>query len=373
MITNSEICFSDELIFTGDISSLTGSPDLLLLKTDSLGNEVWRTSKNYGNYERGHSIIQTPDSGYIVGGYRYEPGTYHSGDPLIVKFDKNGNFLWGRNPGGPYGDGIAIVCLNVDSTFTVLTAIADSIYVFDFDYARICVIKYTQDGTELWKKKYGESIGGNFVFNIKPLPDGGYICCGEQNFPGNYDLHSSGWLLRLNVDGDSLWFRRYTYGKENTYINNGILDVTLCQDGGFIATGEVWDDPPNELQKIWVLKVDSIGCEYAGCDSTVSVAEIGGGEAGKQGGMEAWGQGGLEVWPNPASGVLSAKCLGLSAGISYSLSIYDLFGREVRKIPVPDPGNDIQFSVEDFVPGLYLVVLKDGISIIVGSKLVVSR
>jgi hypothetical protein len=93
----------------------------------------------------------------------------------------------------------------------------------------------------------------------------------------------------------------------------------------------------------------------------------------EQGGWEAGKRGSVVLWPNPASGVLGVKCSGLSAGISYSIIIYDIYGREVRKIPVPGPGSNIQFSVENFAPGLYLVVLKDWNDILGSAKLVVAR
>lgn len=363
------------IILTGEVYTGDYNTDFILLKTDSLGNELWRTTKNIGYADRGWSIIQTPDSGYVVGGYTYDPGAYHTGDPLIVKFDKNGVFQWSRNPGGPYQDGRAMVCLNEDSTFTVLTAIADSIFVFDFDYTRICVIKYTEDGEELWKKKYGESIGGNFVSNIKPLPDGGYICCGQQHEPGNNDFLYFGWLLRLESDGDSIWFRKYSYFNVHPLYNNELIDVSLAQDGGFIATGEVWDhDPPNVLQKIWVLKVDSIGCDSAGCDTTVGVKE-------EHGGMEAGGHGGLEIWPNPARGMLNVECLMLNVGKDYKLSIYDVFGREVMTNVAPSSNLEEsrgrawkwQINVEGYPPGIYLAVVKDGQVIHASAKFIVAK
>jgi hypothetical protein len=376
ILTCAKPTFDGGIIFTGEDYTSGSTTDFILLKADSLGNELWRTIKNIGYDDRGWSIIQTPDSGFVVGGYTYNPGAYHTGDPLIVKFDKNGTFLWNRNPGGPYQDGKAMVCLNEDSTITVLTTIADSIYVFDFDYARICVIKYSQNGDELWKKKYGESIGGNFVWNIRLLPNGGYICCGQQQEPGNNDFLYFGWLLRLDSDGDSIWFRRYSYNNVDPFYNNELMDVSLAQDGGFIATGEVWDDdPPNGLQKIWVLKVDSIGCDSAGCDTTVGIKE-------QHGGMEAWGHGGMEIWPNPAReqihGRLSMDRLSAfwrngRLNRDLTLVIYDIFGRKVQEIKNIDMQREFQVGLESFSPGIYIIILKNGLNIVESRKFVVAR
>ena len=148
----------------------------------------------------------------MVGGYDYQPGIYHTGNNLTVKFDKYGTFQWFDNPWwSPYDDKKALVCLNDDNTFTVLTSVADSLFAPEYDYSRIAVIKFTQNGEEVWKKRYGESIPGNFVYNIKTLPDHGYICVGGQTVQGKSDIEFMGWILRLNSYGDSIWFRRYYY------------------------------------------------------------------------------------------------------------------------------------------------------------------
>jgi hypothetical protein len=87
--------------------------------------------------------------------------------------------------------------------------------------------------------------------------------------------------------------------------------------------------------------------------------------------------------------VLSVKVLGLSSGNSYSLSLYDIFGRMVSPFTqiggrAGDGGSgareggketesEIQLDVSNFPRGLYLVVRKDGSNIIGSSKLVISK
>jgi len=384
-------------ILTGEISIGINNnyTDLILLKTDSLGNELWRRTKNIGGADRGWSLIQLHDSSYIIGGYAYAPGVYHTGNPIVVKFDKNGEFLWSKNAGGPYQDDKAKICLDSDSTFTVLTAVADSVCTNDYDYAKITVIKYRQDGVELWRRHYGESICYNSVSNIRVLDNGDYICCGTQREPGNYDVTRFGWLLRINSEGDSIWFRRYTYSEGNPFRFNYLRDVFPTIDDGFIATGEVYDIPTSPLQRIWVLKVDSLGCDTAGCDPTV--------------GLDDWQIGGLEdlerldlvLWPNPCSSVVSisltsrqslvlsgAKDLCRQSIESWSIEIYDIFGRKVSGTTFSpllegrgrgwgtawtvDEGGWMM-DVSSLPAGLYLLVVKDGGKVKASAKFVVAR
>ena len=83
-------------------------------------------------------------------------------------------------------------------------------------------------------------------------------------------------------------------------------DIIPTSDTGIIACGFVIPALPDTgIQSAWVIKLDSIGCEWAGCDTTVGIEEHGGWEeeTGRPGDREKSGS--LVVFPNPTSGVLS--------------------------------------------------------------------
>jgi hypothetical protein len=282
--------------FTGECYVTGYNADVIVLNTDSMGDETWRQLSGWNTWDKGFSIIQTPDSGYVVGGYTYMPGVDDSGDPLIVKFDKDGNYQWNRKPGGPLDDDKAMVCLSADSNITALTTYDDSTYGAG-ECGRVNIIKYNQQGTQIWNKKYGQSWHGRFAGNIKIIPDGGYISCGS--IVDSTHTQYFGWMMRFDEEGDSVWYREYAYYGEN-FGSNYLNDIALTSDNGFIACGETRADPPNNLQKIWVLKLDSLGCDTAGCDPTVEIAEE---ETRGPGDKERV----VEVWPNPCSTALSVS------------------------------------------------------------------
>jgi hypothetical protein len=348
--------------------------DLLLIKTDSNGNEQWRQQYGTDSSDWAKCVIQTADKGFAIGSWtRLNDGIYQrvTADPLVFKTDSLGNLEWTLNLGGPVMDDQAMLFPTQDSCIMVLTTIGDSMYSIEYAYGRINIIKVDLQGNIIWNNKYGISSIANSASNIISLADSGFLACGYV-VASTY-LPITGWLFRFNSDGDSLWYREYWYYPEDpSYGYNYLRDLSSTSDNGFVTIGEAHTGgPPDYIQKIWVLKVDSVGCEIADC--WVGLEEQGGGEAWGQGSAEAGRQGGLEIWPNPASQVISVKCSVLSSGKECLLVVYDVFGREIRKIDIPDTNHEIKFTVEDFLPGLYLVVLKDKNDIIGSAKMVVSR
>jgi hypothetical protein len=73
--------------------------DIYLIKTDDLGNLMWERIFNYGDWDEGRSIRQTEDGGYIAAGFTnsFGAGNY---DVILIKIDENGNEIWHETIGG---------------------------------------------------------------------------------------------------------------------------------------------------------------------------------------------------------------------------------------------------------------------------------
>lgn len=75
-------------------SSGDSSPDYLVVKTDSNGNEEWRKIIGTPDTDQGQSIHETKDGGYVVAGYSYYSGGGVSTDGWLAKIvgdtDKDG-------------------------------------------------------------------------------------------------------------------------------------------------------------------------------------------------------------------------------------------------------------------------------------------
>lgn len=93
--------------------------DILLLKTDSIGNYKW--SKLFGGtfYEIGESVTQTNDGGYIIGGYTNSFG-FGGDDAVLIKTDSLGNLQWANTYGDVWDDDGLSVIQTLDGGYALL-------------------------------------------------------------------------------------------------------------------------------------------------------------------------------------------------------------------------------------------------------------
>jgi len=77
--------------------------DVYIVKLDENGNKVWEKVYGGSNNEEAWSIRQTSDGGYIVAGYTESFGAGGK-DVYVLKLDANGNKVWEKTFGGSSDD-----------------------------------------------------------------------------------------------------------------------------------------------------------------------------------------------------------------------------------------------------------------------------
>ncbi|RLD70880.1 MAG: hypothetical protein DRI87_07715 [Bacteroidetes bacterium] len=287
---------NNSFIFTGlryQNGNVNHASRIWLLKTDSLGNKLWE--KFYGEgeeYFQGHSVVQTNDGGFVIGAAKFEihaTGGYV--DPLIIKTDSLGNEEWRINPGNPHvDDNKVMVALAQDGNIIAGTNYGTEQHVDNRD-AVVKIMKITPDGTVLWDNNYLEPQWDNFLLNITVLSNSNIIANGSYTsyYSGEEYPFIMGWILCIDSSGNQLWYKEYALLTGHMSFND-LYDVRETPDGGLIGVGMVNPTVPDTgTNDIWLMKMDSTGCLFAGCDTTVVVEET------------AVSQKYFKLYPNPAN------------------------------------------------------------------------
>jgi hypothetical protein len=98
-----QVTSDDNFLVMGYNESLHGNRDIWIIKTDSEGNIINSTTfgGEYGEY--GHILNKTNDGNYIITGYTESFGAL-GWDLLMLKIDGNGDEIWSKKYGGMFED-----------------------------------------------------------------------------------------------------------------------------------------------------------------------------------------------------------------------------------------------------------------------------
>jgi len=219
--------------------------DILVIKTDSMGNIVW--NKKFGGQESdfGSEIHLTAD-GYIIIG---TTSSYGGGkeDIWVIKIDKFGSMLWNKTFGDrnkDYGNSIEI------TPEGGLLILGETIPYGDW-CKDIWLIKINEAGEIIWNKTFGNSCR-NFGEMIRQTSDGNYILITTTSFqdiPGGFEL----WIIKINENGEILWEKTYG-GKSDEYG----YSIQQTADNGYIVIGTTRSYGYGS-EDVWLVKLNITG------------------------------------------------------------------------------------------------------------------
>ena len=115
---------------------------------------------------------------------------------------------------------------------------------FGWYQGKLMLIKTDSLGNEEWRKYYGAiPCCNNMILDIKQLPNGNYICCGNGSFtePSGNDLAPrNSIIMSVDTAGNLLWFNELNMGGGQEQLNNLIIS-----NNKVICVG--WaDEPPTK-------------------------------------------------------------------------------------------------------------------------------
>ena len=171
-----------------------GGVDFYLVKTDSLGNLLW--SKSYGttNHEYGFGLIQTSDQGYLLTGMiQYSSG---DDDVLVIKTDSLGNIQWSKTYSGPNSEW-AFAAEQIPSGEYIITGRTIS---YGNGGEDVFLLRLDATGNMIWSKAYGLN-NNDYAYAVLQTSDGGFIACGTTT--GVSTPRNELFVVKTDINGNS--------------------------------------------------------------------------------------------------------------------------------------------------------------------------
>ncbi|MCW3105257.1 MAG: hypothetical protein JWO09_3697 [Bacteroidetes bacterium] len=232
--------------FTGSTKSFgVGGSDVVLTKTDALGNEQWTKTFGGAGDDNGEELCITADGGYVITGTSKSFGAGDM-DIYVMKADTSGELAWAKTYGGSSDDSGSSVIELPGSKLLVLGTTNS----FGAGLSDLYLLKIASDGTELWTKAIGGTDAETGV-SVRMANDGGFIITGStlSYGEGAEDLY----LVHTNANGDVTWSKTYGGIKtENAY------SVKPTADGGYLIAGSTTSYGV-ESSDLYLVKADSAG------------------------------------------------------------------------------------------------------------------
>jgi len=277
-------------VITGRTYSFgAGDSDLWLIKTDAQGREQWSRIFGGAGEDGGVSVQQTDDGGFVITGWTTSFGAGDS-DLWLIKTDAQGREEWSRTFGG-IGEEWGYSVQQTDDGGFVITGWTNSFGAGDSD---LWLIKTDAQGREEWSRTFG-GAGEEWGYSVQQTDDGGFVITGWTNSFGAGD--SDLWLIKTDAQGREEWSR--TFG--GTDYERGI-SVQQTDDGGFVITGGTNSFGVGDSD-LWLIKTDAQGREewsrtFGGTDYErgISVQQTDDGGFVITGWTNSFGAGEWDVW-----------------------------------------------------------------------------
>lgn len=155
---------------------VTHDADILIVKTNNLGNEIWYKTFGGNGHDWAKDIIVCPEGGYFICGSTQSFGE-GSFDVFLMKIDENGDEIWMKTFGGSeydYGEKLQIAA---DGNIYISGTSASYSTNLKPDHF---IIKADKNGEKIWTKILGTD-GSDYTSGLVATPDSGLVFTGWTN------------------------------------------------------------------------------------------------------------------------------------------------------------------------------------------------
>ncbi|MHC4083666.1 MAG: hypothetical protein ACYSWZ_03080 [Planctomycetota bacterium] len=251
------------IIAGGTWSYGAGSYDVYLIKTDPNGDKKWQKSFGGTDWDFGLSVQQTTDDGYIIAGYTFSYGAGDS-DVYLIKTDPNGIKKWQKTFGGSESDRGSSVQQTTDGGY-IIAGYTRSYGAGDYD---VYLIKTDPNGDMDWQKTFGGS-NWDVGLSVQQTSDGGYIIAGCMTSP--LAERENVYFIKTDPNGNSRWQK--TFGESN-YIDRA-YSARQTSDRGYVIAGFTYSygAGKNDVYLVKLCPDGTLSADF-NCDGTVYYEDL---------------------------------------------------------------------------------------------------
>ena len=261
-----------------------GSNDYWIVKIDANGEKQWDKTFGGNNSDELNSIQQTTDGGYILGGSSASnitgdksENSKGSNDYWIVKIDANGGKQWDKTFGGNDNDLLHSIRQTTDEGYILGGSSASNISGDKSENSKgkidYWVLKIDGNGVKQWDKAYGGSEDDE-LYSLQQTADRGFILGGYSysGISGDKSENNNGytdyWVLKTDANGEKQWDK--TLGGNNF---DELFSLQQTTDDGYILGGFSASNAGGDKSEInkgnydyWVIKLCSPKTFYRDSD-----------------------------------------------------------------------------------------------------------
>lgn len=212
-------------------------------------------SRDYGSRSEGEGVIPTSDGGYLAVGSIYDTdGTsgYSYPKAYVLKLDAEGGVEWERKLKYRATRNSAYRAIETKEGGYLVAGTSvsegepkDQLYIIRLDSA----------GKVLWEKVQEDDAIHSTPKAIAETGDGSFLIAGEGMI--SWLAYEQGYILKIDPDGNTLWYNKYRFTGTGDYLT----DLVPGSDGGYIAVGHAGmaEYESQEFDAMLMMKIDDQG------------------------------------------------------------------------------------------------------------------
>jgi hypothetical protein len=337
------IDWNSNLLLVGQMQNYQYDSEGMLIKSDPMGNEMWR--KYYGIPDRRCGIAEPyiiDDNTILLPGYKnYTPDT----GPVINKWtrtwiitvDSLGNITDEWESPNNVENGVATRILKMSDgnwlyTTSEFIPIPGQIDDFALHPKTVC---RDSNFNLVWERYLGNyPTSANMTIDLQSTSDGNYIVTGRSAFEATV---GGCFIYKFAPNGEGIW--RYIDNCEPIEDCQQFLGgVAELPSGSVVAAGYVENFAEGKAYGL-IIKLNKNGCIDTLCSGTTGTYDV---ELASK----------IKIYPNPSSDIIT-----ISNPIGDVIEIFDMTGRLIRSERVN--GNTQTISLQGIPSGAYVVRMQE--------------